>query len=81
MKYHELEALIMQAWGTSEDLDLLLWALLDRSTPLTEDEQANLIIGIAALHKSRMQKLFDAYTQILKTHDIKYKGIEWQLNL
>ena len=81
MKYHELEALIMQAWSTSEDLDLLLWALLDRPTPLTEDEQANLIIGITALHSSRMQHLFDAYNHILKTHEIKYKGIEWELGL
>jgi len=81
MHYHKLEDLIMQAWVTAEDLDLLLWSLMDRPTPMTEDEQANMIIGISALHNSRMQRLFDGYSAVLKTHDISYKGIEWELNL
>jgi len=81
MQFHELESLIMQAWSTAEDLDLLLWAMMDRPTPMTEDEQANMIIGITALHNSRMQRLLDGYTAVLKTHDISYKGVEWELDL
>lgn len=81
MKFYKLEDLIMQAWSTAEDLDLLLWAMMDRATPMTEDEQANMIIGITALHNSRMQKLLETYTAVLKTNDISYKGVEWKLNL
>lgn len=81
MQFHKLEELIMQAWTTAEDLDLLLWAMMDRPTPMTEDEQANMIIGITALHNSRMQRLLDGYSAVLKTHDISYKGVEWELNL
>lgn len=81
MQFHKLEELIMQAWSTAEDLDLLLWAMMDRPTPMTEDEQANMIIGITALHNSRMQKLLEAYTAVLRTNDINYKGVEWELNL
>ena len=81
MQFYKLEVLIMQAWGTAEDLDLLLWSLMDRPTPMTEDEQANMIIGITALHNSRMQRLLDGYSAILKTHDISYKGVAWELNL
>jgi hypothetical protein len=81
MQFHKLEELIMQAWSTAEDLDLLLWAMMDRPTPMTEDEQANMIIGITALHNSRMQKLLETYTAVLRTNDINYKGVEWELNL
>lgn len=81
MKYQELETLIMQAWATAEDLNLLLWAMMDRSVPMTEDEQANMVIGITALHNSRMQQLMEAYSTVLKTHDITYKGAEWEINL
>jgi hypothetical protein len=81
MQFHELESLIMQAWSTSEDLDLLLWAMMDRPTPMTEDEQANMIIGITALHNSRMHRLLETYSAVLKTNDINYKGVEWELNL
>jgi hypothetical protein len=81
MKFYEIEDLIMQAWSTAEDLDLLLWSLMDRPTPMTEDEQANMIIGITALHNSRMQRLLDGYSAVLKTHDISYKGVPWELNL
>jgi hypothetical protein len=55
--------------------------MMDRPTPMTEDEQANMIIGITALHNSRMQRLLDGYTAVLKTHDISYKGVEWELDL
>lgn len=81
MQFYKLEDLIMQAWSTSEDLDLLLWSMMDRPTPMTEDEQANMIIGITALHNSRMQKLLETYTAVLRTNDINYKGVEWELNL
>jgi len=81
MKFNDLEQLIMQAWTTKEDLDLFLWAMMDRPIPMTEDEQANLILGITALHNSRMHQLFDAYCNILKTHDITYKGVAWEINL
>ena len=81
MQFYKLEELIMQAWSTSEDLDLLLWSMMDRPTPMTEDEQANMIIGITALHNSRMQKLLETYTAVLRTNDINYKGVEWELNL
>jgi hypothetical protein len=65
-KFTDLDQLIMQAWSTKEDLDLFLWALMDRPTPMTEDEQANLIIGITALHNSRMHQLYEAYCAFFK---------------
>ena len=62
----KLEDRIMSVWSTKEDIDTLLWAVMDKPLPLSEDELANLIIGIAALHESRCQQLYDTYTNLLK---------------
>jgi len=74
MKVHELENLIMAAWITKEDIDSILWVLMDREKTPTEDELANLLIGLHTLHDARMAKLFNAYEQVLKTNKIVYKG-------
>lgn len=74
MKLHELEDLIMAAWMTREDIDSVLWVLLDRVNKPDEDEVSNLLIGLHALHDARMTKLFQGYDTVLKTNKIIYKG-------
>lgn len=74
MKLHELEDLIMAAWITKEDIDSILWVLLDRQKKADEDELANLLIGLHSLHDARMTKLFQAYDTVLKTNKVTYKG-------
>jgi beta-N-acetylglucosaminidase len=66
MKLNQLEDLIMAAWITKEDIDLILWAVLDRKEPIDEDELSNLLIGVSALHNSRMTMLFQAYEDLIK---------------
>lgn len=67
MKLNQLEDLIMAAWITKEDIDLILWTVLDRKEPVTEDELSNLLLGVSALHNSRMNMLFQAYEDLLKS--------------
>ena len=74
MKLQELEDLIMAAWITKEDIDSILWVLLDREKKPDEDELANLLIGLHSLHDARMTKLFKGYDTVLKTNKITYKG-------
>ena len=74
MKLHELEDLIMAAWITKEDIDSILWVLLDREKKPDEDELSNLLIGLHSLHDARMTKLFQAYDTVLKTNKVTYKG-------
>jgi hypothetical protein len=76
MKAHELENLIMAAWITKEDIDSILWVLMDREKQATEDELANLLIGLHSLHDARMTKLFSGYEQVLKTNKVIYKGYD-----
>lgn len=66
----------MAAWITKEDIDSILWVVMDREKNPTEDELANLLIGLHALHDARMAKLFNAYEQVLKTNKIVYKGYD-----
>lgn len=56
----------MQAWITKEDLDTIAWRVMDCTERLSEDELANLLIGIAALHESRMLQLFQAYETLVR---------------
>ena len=74
MKLHKLEDLIMAAWMTKEDIDSVLWVLMDRVKKPDEDEISNLLIGLHSLHDARMTKLFEAYEQVLKTNKVIYKG-------
>lgn len=62
----KLEDHIISVWSTKEDIDTALWALMDKPLPLSEDELANLLIGIAALHDSRCQQLYETYVNLLK---------------
>jgi len=74
MKLHELEDLIMAAWMTREDIDSVLWVLMDREKKPDEDEISNLLIGLHAMHDARMTKLFQGYDTVLKTNKVTYKG-------
>jgi hypothetical protein len=67
MKLNQLEDLIMAAWITKEDIDLIAWTVLDRKEPTTEDELSNLLLGLSALHNARMNVLFQAYEDLLKS--------------
>ena len=74
MKLHELEDLILAGWMTREDIDSVLWVLLDREKKPDEDEISNLLIGLHAMHDARMCKLFEGYSEVLKTNKVIYKG-------
>lgn len=62
----KLENHIMSVWSTKEDIDTVLWAVMDKPLPLSEDDLANLLIGIAAMHDARCQQLYETYTNLLK---------------
>jgi hypothetical protein len=80
MKLHELEDLILAGWMTREDIDSVLWVLLDREKKPDEDEISNLLIGLHAMHDARMCKLFQGYDTVLKTNKVTYKGHDFSKN-
>ncbi len=66
----DLEQHIMQAWITSEDLDLFLWKLMDSPDEMTEDEIANMLIGIKTIHDARMNKLWNTFEELVSLRKI-----------
>jgi len=65
MSRFDLEQHIMQAWLTSEDIDLVIWRVMDCSERLSEDDLHNLLIAIKSLHESRMLKLWNCFEESL----------------
>ncbi len=66
-KLNDLEQHIMVCWGVVEDTQLLREQLEQTSLEGSElDHIDNLALGIASLYEAKFQKLFDAYTAILR---------------
>ena len=60
--YIDLETYIMKAWQTSEDLNAVMHAMED----MTEDEQANAILGVYTLNEVRMKDLWRVFEQFVQ---------------
>ena len=62
-----LEAEIMHAWNTKDDLDSIAERLFDDPNgPMTEDEIGNLLVGLSELHNTRCIKLFQVFETMVK---------------
>ena len=69
MKYDRfnLEEEIQNVWQTKDDLNAIAERLYDDPDgPMTEDEIANVLIGLAELHETRCKKLWKVFEAILK---------------
>jgi hypothetical protein len=63
----DLEAEIMSVWNTKDDLELITSRMMDDPDgPLTEDEIANVLIGLTELHDIRCKKLFNVFEAMLR---------------
>jgi len=62
----DLETEIMSVWNTENDLDTMLYRLMDSSDgPCSEDDIANMLLGLKELHKSRCLKLWDVFETMI----------------
>ena len=64
-----LEQAIMNAWATTDDITLL--AENFSGGTLSEDEVANALLGLAALHAMRAAKVFDVFSEMLEDGQIE----------
>lgn len=62
---HELESLIMQCWGVTEDVNLLFRHICD-DRDFDEDRMANMLLGISQLYDIRFNNLFETYRGIIR---------------
>ena len=62
-----LEAEIMSVWNTKDDLQLITSRMMDDpDAPMTEDELANVLIGLGELHDIRCKKLFNVFETMVR---------------
>lgn len=64
----DLEEKIMAAWNVVDDIKLISQAMSDK--PMTEDEIANLLIGIEALYTIRFNDLFNTFEKLIEQGNI-----------
>ena len=63
----DLEQDILTLTAITQDLDTLLWRMMDSPDgPLTEDDLANIIIGLRYTLELRGDKLWDTFTQVFE---------------
>lgn len=65
----DLESAIMAAWQTENDLELFIEQYYDGSKIMSQDDVANVLIGLKELHSLRMNKLWDTFTKTYKLDD------------
>lgn len=66
----DLEQAILAMWSTKEDIDLVTSRFLD-GAPMTEDEMANALIGLSALHDMRSQRAFDIFEKLIAVGKVR----------
>lgn len=66
----DLEQDIMKAWNVVDDIRLLTESLMNGPTPLTEDQIANVLIGMEHIYEMKFNKLFNTFENCIKNGDI-----------
>ena len=61
-----LEAEIMSVWNTKDDLESITSRMMDDPDPMSEDDIANVLIGLSELHDIRCKKLLNVFESMVK---------------
>ena len=61
-----LEAEIMNVWNTKDDLESITSRMMDDPDPMSEDDIANVLVGLSELHDIRCKKLFNVFETMVK---------------
>ena len=64
--HFDLEDAIYKVWQTADDIETLYQYHSDAEKPMTEDEMANALIGLQALHEMRCWQLKDMSARVFE---------------
>lgn len=67
----DLEQAIMNAWSTTDDLNLLVENLLENEDAGSVEEIANALVGLSHLHNLRAKRVFDIFEAMVEQEDIQ----------
>jgi hypothetical protein len=63
---HELEEKIMDCWGVCEDINVVWTEHADGDMPMTDDELANVLLGMQQLYSLKFARLWRDFEAILE---------------
>lgn len=61
---HDLEEKIMDCWSITSDIKLVYEEHLDSPKRMTDDEIANILIGMEYLYNRKFQRLWQAFEDV-----------------
>jgi hypothetical protein len=70
MDRFKLEEQLQSCASVQEELETILYKVGDSPTPPTEDELANMLIGVIELHKVRYEKMWNTFETLVKDKTI-----------
>ena len=76
MNRFDLEDAMSQLYGVGDDIDIVLHSYMDAKIRPTEDQMANMLIGIKELHNARYQKMWQIFEELIQNNTITNKGVE-----
>ena len=76
MDRFDLEDAMSQLYNMGDDIDTILHAYMDSKVQCTEDEMANMLIGVKTLHNARYQKMWQVFEDLIKNGTISSPDAE-----
>ena len=70
-----LEEEIQNVWHTEEDLNTILYRIMDAPEAPSEDEISNMLMGLKEIHKSRCLKLWDVFESMVENKNFYERKI------
>jgi hypothetical protein len=61
-----LEEEIQNVWQTKDDLNAITERIMEDTVFMTEDQIANVLIGLSELHETRMKKLWKVFETMVQ---------------
>ena len=61
----DLEEEIQNVWTTEEDLDTILYRIMDAPETPSSDEITTMLMGLKEIHNSRCMKLWDVFETMI----------------
>jgi hypothetical protein len=77
MDRFKLEDAMSQLCNITDDIDIVLHSYMDSKIRPTEDQMANMLIGLKELHNARYQKMWEVFEELITNGTISNKGVPW----
>ena len=62
----DLEQEILEVWRVTDDIKLLYETVMEREVPLTQDQMANILLGLEQLYNLKFERLFNTFEELLR---------------